>query len=144
MMRLASMPASIALRVWSGRQSTARRSSRAGRRRLIPGAHSMRQPLDSRKRRKETFMRLGVNLGYWGLGLTAADQLALALEAEAAGYDSLWTAEAYGSDAATPLAWFAAQTERIKLGAAILQMPGRSPTRARGTRCRCRMAPGRR
>src|ERR671919_2010618 len=127
MMRLASMPASIALRVWSGMQSTARRSSRAGRRRLIPGAHSMRHPLDSRKRRKETFMRLGVNLGYWGLGLTAADQLALALEAEAAGYDSLWTAEAYGSDAATPLAWFAAQTERIKLGAAILQMPGRSP-----------------
>src|ERR687895_500745 len=127
MMRLASMPASIALRVWSGRQSTARRSSRAGRRRLIPGAHSMRHPLDSRKRRKETFMRLGVNLGYWGLGLTAADQLALALEAEAAGYDSLWTAEAYGSDAATPLAWFAAQTERIKLGAAILQMRGRPP-----------------
>ena len=72
-------------------------------------------------------MRLGVNLGYWGLGLTSADQLALALEAEAAGFDSLWTAEAYGSDAATPLAWFAAQTERIKLGAAILQMPGRSP-----------------
>ena len=72
-------------------------------------------------------MRLGVNLGYWGFGLTSADQLALALEAEAAGFDSLWTAEAYGSDAATPLAWFAAQTERIKLGAAILQMPGRSP-----------------
>ena len=72
-------------------------------------------------------MRLGLNLGYWGLGLTASDQAALALEAEAAGYDSLWTAEAYGSDAATPLAWFAAQTERIKLGAAILQMPGRSP-----------------
>jgi F420-dependent oxidoreductase-like protein len=87
----------------------------------------MRHPLGARKQRKETFMRLGVNLGYWGLGLTAADQLALALEAEAAGYDSLWTAEAYGSDAATPLAWFAAQTERIKLGAAILQIPGRSP-----------------
>src|SRR5918998_513813 len=59
--------------------------------------------------------------------VTSADQLALALEAEAAGFDSLWTAEAYGSDAATPLAWFAAQTERIKLGAAILQIPGRSP-----------------
>src|SRR5918992_1949720 len=72
-------------------------------------------------------MRLGVSLGYWGLGLTASDQLALALEAEAAGYHSLWTAEAYGSDAATPLAWFAAQTKRIKLGAGILQMPGRSP-----------------
>src|SRR5918992_2409053 len=127
MMRLASMPASIALRVWSGMQSTARRSSRAGRRRLIAGPHRMRHRLDSRKLGKETFMRLGVNLGYWGLGLTSADQLALALEAEAAGYDSLWTAEAYGSDAATPLAWFAAQTVRIKLGAAILQMPGRSP-----------------
>ena len=72
-------------------------------------------------------MRLGLMLGYWGLGLTADDQRALLLEAEAAGFDSVWTAEAYGSDAATPLAWFAAQTERIKLGAAILQIPGRSP-----------------
>jgi F420-dependent oxidoreductase-like protein len=48
-------------------------------------------------------------------------------EAERSGFDSVWTAEAYGSDAATPLAWFAAQTERIRLGAAILQIPGRSP-----------------
>src|SRR5687768_2253300 len=72
-------------------------------------------------------MRLGLTLGYWGLGLTAEDQMALTREAEAAGFDSVWTAEAYGSDAATPLAWFAARTERIKLGAAILQMPGRSP-----------------
>ena len=69
-------------------------------------------------------MRLGLMLGYWGLGLTAEDQLELVREAEAAGFDSVWTAEAYGSDAATPLAWFAAQTERIKLGAAILQIPG--------------------
>ena len=61
-------------------------------------------------------MRLGLMLGYWGLGLTAEDQRALLLEAESAGFDSVWTAEAYGSDAATPLAWFAAQTERIKLG----------------------------
>jgi F420-dependent oxidoreductase-like protein len=72
-------------------------------------------------------MRLGLMLGYWGLGLTAEDQRALLLEAESAGFDSVWTAEAYGSDAATPLAWFAAQTSRIKLGAAILQIPGRSP-----------------
>ena len=72
-------------------------------------------------------MRLGLNVGYWGLGMTAADQLALVEEAEAAGFDSVWTAEAYGSDAATVLAWFAAQTERIKLGSAIFQMPGRSP-----------------
>jgi F420-dependent oxidoreductase-like protein len=72
-------------------------------------------------------MRLGLMLGYWGLGLTAEDQRALLLEAEKSGFESVWTAEAYGSDAATPLAWFAAQTERVKLGAAILQIPGRSP-----------------
>jgi F420-dependent oxidoreductase-like protein len=72
-------------------------------------------------------MRLGLMLGYWGLGLTAASQAELVREAEAAGFESAWTAEAYGSDAATPLAWFAAQTERIRLGAAILQIPGRSP-----------------
>ena len=72
-------------------------------------------------------MRLGLNVGYWGLGMTAADQLELVKEAESAGFDSVWTAEAYGSDAATPLAWFAGQTERIKIGSAIFQMPGRSP-----------------
>ena len=48
-------------------------------------------------------------------------------EAERLGYDSVWTAEAYGSDAATILGWLAGQTERIKLGSAIFQMPGRSP-----------------
>ncbi|HYM66904.1 MAG TPA: LLM class F420-dependent oxidoreductase, partial [Patescibacteria group bacterium] len=69
---------------------------------------------------------LGVMLGYWGMGLTAADQLAIAQTAEELGYDSLWTAEAYGSDAATILAWLAGQTSRIKLGSAIFQIPGRS------------------
>jgi F420-dependent oxidoreductase-like protein len=48
-------------------------------------------------------------------------------EAESLGYDSVWTAEAWGSDAATPLAWIAAQTSKIKLGTAIMQLPGRSP-----------------
>jgi F420-dependent oxidoreductase-like protein len=72
-------------------------------------------------------VRLGVHIGYWGLGLSAAEQLELVQEAERLGYDSIWTAEAYGSDAVTVLAWMAAQTERIKLGSAILQMPGRSP-----------------
>ncbi len=71
-------------------------------------------------------MRLGVHVGYWGLGLSAEDQLAIVREAERLGYDSVWTAEAYGSDAATVLAWLAASTERIKLGSAIFQMPGRS------------------
>jgi F420-dependent oxidoreductase-like protein len=71
-------------------------------------------------------MELGVHIGYWGLGLSAAEQLELVREAERLGYDSVWTAEAYGSDAVTVLSWLAAQTERIKLGSAILQMPGRS------------------
>jgi F420-dependent oxidoreductase-like protein len=72
-------------------------------------------------------MRLGLNVGYWGLGLTAGEQLELIREAEAAGFDSVWAAEAYGSDAATVLAWIAGQTERIKIGSAIFQMPARSP-----------------
>ena len=54
-------------------------------------------------------MKLGVHIGYWGLGLTSEDQLAIVQEAERLGYDSVWTAEAYGSDAATILAWIAAQ-----------------------------------
>jgi len=72
-------------------------------------------------------MKLGVHIGYWGLGLTSADQLEVVLEAERLGYDSVWTAEAYGSDAATILGWLAGQTERIKIGSAIFQMPARSP-----------------
>jgi F420-dependent oxidoreductase-like protein len=72
-------------------------------------------------------MRLGLNVGYWGLGLTNEDQLGLVREAEAAGFDSVWAAEAYGSDAATVLAWLAGQTSKIKLGSAIFQMPARSP-----------------
>jgi F420-dependent oxidoreductase-like protein len=71
-------------------------------------------------------LRLGLHIGYWGLGMTAQEQLELVLEAERLGYDSVWTAEAYGSDAATVLAWVAGQTERVKLGSAIFQMPGRS------------------
>jgi F420-dependent oxidoreductase-like protein len=72
-------------------------------------------------------MKLGLHVGYWGLHMGAAEQLATAREAEALGYDSLWTAEAYGSDAATVLAWLAGQTEKIKLGAAVFQMPARTP-----------------
>jgi F420-dependent oxidoreductase-like protein len=72
-------------------------------------------------------MKLGVHIGYWGLGLTRHDQLDIVLEAERLGYDSVWTAEAYGSDAATILGWIAGQTSRIRIGSAIFQMPGRSP-----------------
>src|SRR5215207_6955837 len=71
-------------------------------------------------------MKLGVHIGYWGLGLSADEQLKLVREAESLGYDSVWTAEAYGSDAATILGWLAQATERIRLGSAIFQMPGRS------------------
>ena len=71
-------------------------------------------------------MKLGVHVGYWGLGLTSEDQIAIVQEAERLGYDSVWTAEAYGSDAATILGWIAAQTTKIKIGSAIFQMPARS------------------
>lgn len=72
-------------------------------------------------------MNLGVHIGYWGLGLTSEDQLQIVREAERLGYDSVWAAEAYGSDAATILGWVAGQTSRIRIGSAIFQMPARSP-----------------
>jgi F420-dependent oxidoreductase-like protein len=71
-------------------------------------------------------MKLGVHIGYWGLGLSSQDQLGIVQEAERLGYDSVWAAEAYGSDTATVLAWLAGQTTRIRLGAGIFQMPARS------------------
>ncbi|QFQ96847.1 LLM class F420-dependent oxidoreductase [Streptomyces phaeolivaceus] len=72
-------------------------------------------------------MRLGLALGYWGRG-PSADHVPLAREAERLGYDSVWTAESWGSDAFTPLTWIAARTSRIKLGTAVAQMAARSPT----------------
>src|SRR5256885_8982940 len=71
-------------------------------------------------------MKLGVHIGYWGLGLTSEDQLHIVQEAERLGYDSVWAAEAYGSDTATVLGWLAGLTSRIRLGSGIFQMPGRS------------------
>ena len=71
-------------------------------------------------------LRLGLNLGYWGLGVDA-DNLALAKEADRLGYSVAWVAEAYGSDAATVLTWMAAQTERIDVGSAVFQIPARTP-----------------
>ncbi len=70
-------------------------------------------------------MRLGLTVGYSGAGM--ALPMEMIKEAENLGFDSCWTAEAYGSDAVTPLAWIGAQTERIKLGTAIMQVPGRQP-----------------
>jgi F420-dependent oxidoreductase-like protein len=71
--------------------------------------------------------RASVHIGYWGLGLSSADQLNIVQEAERLGYDSVWAAEAYGSDTATVLGWLAGQTSRIRLGSGIFQMPARSP-----------------
>src|SRR5881398_4177393 len=72
-------------------------------------------------------MKLGVHIGYWGLGLSSQDQLEMVTTAEEAGYDSVWSAEAYGSDAATVLGWMAGKTSQIRLGSGIFQMPARSP-----------------
>src|ERR1700710_1124413 len=71
-------------------------------------------------------MKLGIHIGYWGLGLTSEDQLSIVQEAERLGYDSVWAAEAYGSDTATVLGWLAGQTSKIRLGSGIFQMAGRS------------------
>ncbi|WP_320671800.1 LLM class F420-dependent oxidoreductase [Patulibacter defluvii] len=71
-------------------------------------------------------MRLGLHIAYWGLGLDAAEQLRLVEEAERLDFASVWVGEAYGSDAATVLAWIAAQTERIAIGSGVFQMPARS------------------
>lgn len=72
-------------------------------------------------------MRLGAYLGYGGLGMGSQQLLAVAREAESLQYDSIWVAEAYGSDAATILSFIAAGTSTIRLGSAIFQMPARSP-----------------
>lgn len=72
-------------------------------------------------------MRLGIALGAPGGDLGYRDLALLAREAERLGFATAWTAEAYGCDAATTLAWIAAQTSRIGLGAAVLQIPARTP-----------------
>jgi F420-dependent oxidoreductase-like protein len=72
-------------------------------------------------------MKLGYMIGYWGAGPPAGVPDALAT-AERLGFDSCWTAEAYGSDALTPLAWWGAATQRIKLGTSICQLSARTPT----------------
>jgi F420-dependent oxidoreductase-like protein len=71
-------------------------------------------------------LRLGLNLGYWGGGPPPGAQEAV-LEADRLGFDSVWTAEAYGSDALMPLAWWGSSTEQIKLGTAIAQISARTP-----------------
>jgi len=89
--------------------------------RYLPTAAGPRRPADSLRA-----MDLGVNLGYFGMGMDA-DNVAVAQEAERLGYAVAWVAEAYGSDAPTVLSWVGAQTHRIGLGAAVMQIPARTP-----------------
>ena len=74
-----------------------------------------------------TSMKLGLSLGYWG-STPPQHHVQMAQDAEKLGYDSVWTAEAYGSDAITPLAWIGAQTSKIRLGTGICQISARTPT----------------
>ena len=71
-------------------------------------------------------LKLGLNTGYWAGGPPPGIAETIA-EAERLGFDSMWTAEAYGSDCLTPLAWWGAATERIRLGTAIVQISARQP-----------------
>jgi F420-dependent oxidoreductase-like protein len=73
-------------------------------------------------------MRLGFYMGYAVPGQNPLELVEAARQAESLGYDSAWAAEAWGCDAVTPLAWLGAVTSRIKLGSAIMQIPGRTPT----------------
>ncbi len=72
-------------------------------------------------------MRLGYSLGYWSAG-PPPGALETVIAAERLGFDSVWTSEAYGSDAFTPLAWWGSRTERVRLGTAIAQISARTPT----------------
>jgi F420-dependent oxidoreductase-like protein len=72
-------------------------------------------------------LKLGLQLGYWGAAPPHGTG-ELVTEAERLGYDSVWTAEAYGSDALTPLAWWGSRTTRLRLGTALCQLSARTPT----------------
>ncbi len=75
-------------------------------------------------------VKLGVNLGYWGIGPAGEEALELVRAAEDLGYESVWVAESYGSDVTSVLAWLAGQTKTVNLGAAIMQVPARPPAAA--------------
>jgi F420-dependent oxidoreductase-like protein len=72
-------------------------------------------------------MKIGLQLGYWGAG-PPPGAVELVEEAERLGYDSVWTAESYGSDALTPLAWWGSRTSRVRLGTSLCQLSARTPT----------------
>jgi F420-dependent oxidoreductase-like protein len=80
-------------------------------------------------------LKLGLNLGYWGIGPQGPDAVEIVRHAESIGYESVWVAESYGSDVVSVLAWLAGQTETINLGAAIMQVPARPPAAAAMAGC---------
>lgn len=71
-------------------------------------------------------LKLGVQMGYWG-AQPPADIIGIAQEAEKLGYDSIWTAETWGSDCFTPLSWIGAHTSKIRLGTGVVQISARTP-----------------
>jgi F420-dependent oxidoreductase-like protein len=73
-------------------------------------------------------LKLGLQLGYWGAMAPGMAHVELAREAEALGFDSVWTAESWGNDAFTPLAWIGAHTSKIRLGTSVAQLSARTPT----------------
>src|SRR5919198_588953 len=80
-------------------------------------------------------LKLGLNLGYFGIGPQGEEALEIVRAAERAGFDSVWAAESYGSDVVSVLAWLAPQTETIQLGGAIMQVPARAPAAAAMAGC---------
>ena len=74
-------------------------------------------------------MKLGLQMGYWSSG-PPSDADRTVIEAEKLGFDSIWTSEAYGSDALTPLAWWGSKTTKVRLGTSIMQLSARTPTAA--------------
>src|SRR5919204_6004440 len=80
-------------------------------------------------------LKLGLNLGYFGIGPQGPEAAEVTRAAERLGYDSVWAAESYGSDVVSVLAWLAAKTETIRLGAAIMQVPARAPAAAAMAGC---------
>ena len=82
-------------------------------------------------------MKLGLTLGYW-MAQPPTDALDRILEAERLGYDTVFTAESWGTDAFSPLAWWGSQTSRIRLGTSIVQISARTPDVVRDARAHAR------
>ncbi len=78
-------------------------------------------------------MKLGLQLGYWG-AQAPANHAELVAAGEDAGFDTVFTAEAWGSDAYTPLAWWGSQTKRLRLGTSVVQLSARTPRMRRSRR----------